>query len=577
MVQSTFNSGYVNIGGVPLGEPISSPFDPKKHLEANSYNRIFGKDNTWLGILNLLDKYNKIKMPFISMTELSNNVLETDGPGSAFTFGIPFMKGCPFLLENLCADNPKPGYGNQPFFIVLSENVYTYGDVITTDYRNGKQLRIQRIKDKGPEAEIVPHLNGWRYMVALDGFDEEDYYPQEFLEEGTAYYKLFSLDGAEFDHTMSGYSGMDEDSKTALQLYQYTVGTSDQAIHTWVTADATYKNYRLENKIHPAVAHLQGASTDVLTYWTGAADGTGAKAVFWIPQFIQKLGMELAKMKENFLLWNQGKSLITNGREKIVTGLGWYQQIKQRGNYDTYSDFRQLLNMVLNFSEKLFTVHNQVAPIDRVVRLKAGKLAYQELRKQFSQYFKTDNPFQVFADHPALIKAGLLTNDNKGGLIYKPVQFNGIFFPEQGTLLVEHDPTLDRLDDYLEHPAQSSYMSTTSGTIFIEDITDGNFTNAIPTELKGGMKHKNTVMIKKRGYKDKLEFKVNSDCSEELLSILGVPGQGKAVTSWNKGLEIRLSTHGELWVQDPSRVWLIEYDPYGVIAKNNYNFTNFAI
>jgi len=574
MVQSTFNTGYTNIGGIPMGDPISSPIDPRKHLESNSYSRVLGQENTWLGILNVLDKYNKMKIPFISMTELSKNVVEVDGPGSKFTFGVPFVKGCPFILENLCADNPKPGYGNQPFFIVLSENAFTYGDVLTTDYRNGKQLRIQTIKDRGPEAEITPYLNGWKYMVALDTWDDENYYPHEFLEVGTPYMKLFSIEGGEFGSTMSGLSGtMDGDGKTGLQLYQYTVGNSMQSIHAWITADATYRQFNLENKTHPAVAHLNGASTDILTYWTGT--DSGKKGVFWIPSFVQRMMGELAKMKENFLVWSQGNSIISNGREKIVTGLGWYQQIKQRGNYDTYSDFRQLLNIVLNFSEKLFTVHNQVPPIERVVKLRAGKLAYAELRKQFSQYFKTDNPFTVFADHPALIKAGLLTNDAKGGLIYKPVQFNGVFFPEQGLLLVEHDPTLDQLDDYLETPQLSSYLSNSSGMVFVEDITDGNFTNAIPNEIKqSGKNYKNTTMIKRKGYKDKVEWRPHSDCSQELLSMLGVFGAGQTPMSWDKGLEVRMSTEGEVWVQDPSRAWIIEYDPYGVISKNTSAYTN---
>lgn len=573
MVQNTFNTGYANINGIPIGEPISSPFTPQKHLESNSYSRIFGKENTWLGILNLVQNFNQMKMPFISMTELSKNVVETDGPGSNFTFGVPFLKGAPFLLENLCADNPTPGKGNQPFFIVMSEDRYTYGDVITTDYRNGKQLRIQTITDKGPEAEIIPYLNGFRYMVALDSYNDDDYYPQEFLEVGTPYIKLFTPDGGEFQSIMGGNSGMGEDNKTQLQMYQYTVGHSGQAVHGWVTADATYKRYNVEKANHPAVSHLNGASTDILTYWYPNEAG-GKTAAFWVPQFIQRLTAELAKMKENFLVWSQGNSFVSNGREKIVTGLGWYQQIKQRGNYDTYSDFRQLFNLVQNFSEKLFTVHSSVPVGERVVRLRAGKLAFSELRKQFKQYFLTDNMFTVMADHPALIKAGMIQYDEKNGILYKPLHFNSIFFPEQGLLVLEHDPTLDRLDDYLETPRQSSYGSTTAGMVFIEDITDGNFTNAIPSQFQGGDKNfKNTTMLKTRGRKDKLEFKPNSDCSEELMSMLGVYGQGNIVTSWNKGLEFRLSTEGEIWVQDPSRCWIIEYDPYGDIAFNNRNYS----
>lgn len=559
-----YTQGYTNVGGIPLGDPISSPFDPTKHLESTSFDRAFGKDNKWLGILNLLQNYNKISMPFISATELSKNVLETEGAGSTFTFGIPFLKGCPYIVENLCADNSKPGYGNQPFFILLSENIFTYGDVLTTDLRNGKQLRIQTIEEKGDDAKITNYLNAWKYMVALDSYSEEDYYPAELLQAGTPYMKLFSHNGGEFDNIMSSYSGMDKDYRESLQLYQYTVGMSKQAITTWVTADATYRTFKVENASHPMLNHLSGASSDVLNYWTPKGDK--ASSVFWIPSFIQKLAGELAKMKENFLLWNQGKSFTTNRGIKVVTGLGFYQQIKQRGNWDTYTDFRQLFNMVLNFSEKLFTVHNMVSPKDRVVKLRAGKIAYAELRKQFSAYFKTDNPFTVFADHPALQKADLISYSDKTGLIYKPLQFNGIMFPEQGLLLVEHDESLDRIDDYLEFNQYTGYTGNSGGMVFIEDITSGNFTNAIPDSLKnGGMSYKNVTMIKTKGYVDKIEYKIGSDCSENLLRMLGIKGDPNVVSTWNKGVEIRLSTEGELWVQDPSRIWMLEYDPEGIL------------
>lgn len=569
MVNNTFNSGFRNIGGVPMGEPISSPFNPKKHLENSSFDRILGQENTWLGILNILDKYNKVKMPFISATELGKNVIEVDGPGSKLTFGVPFMKGCPFILENICAENPRPGYGNQPFFIVLSENVFANGDTITTDYRNGRQLRIQTVDKKGPDAEIIEHLSGYRYMVALDAYDEETYYPQELLANGTPYMKMFNVNGGEFDNIMSNYSGMEDDDREALQMYEYRVGNSKQAIHAWVTADTTYRNFQLKNKIHPAIAHLDGASTDILAYWTGKGQG-----VFWIPEFIQKMIGELAKMKENFLTWSQGVQF-SNGREKIIAGLGFYPQIKERGNYDTYQDFDQLFDLVYNFSEKLFAIHNQVPVEERVVRLKCGKLAFSELRKRFGKFFKTDNPFTILGDHPALIKAGLLTNDDKGGLIYKPVQFNGVWFPEQGLLVVEHDASLDKIDDWLESPISAANGSRSSGMVFIEDISAGNFTNAIPTGLKkDGMSYKNTTMIKTRGYVDKIEYRVGSDCSQRLLQMLGVTGQGNLVTHWDKGLEMRMSTEGELWVQDPSRSWIIEYDPDGTIAANSFDYSS---
>jgi hypothetical protein len=166
----------------------------------------------------------------------------------------------------------------------------------------------------------------------------------------------------------------------------------------------------------------------------------------------------------------------------------------------------------------------------------------------------------------------MIETDAKGGIIYRPLQFNGIFFPEQGLLLVEHDETLDNIDTYLENVQYSSYLQNSAGMVFIEDITDGNFTNAIPSGMKKPDNLRNVTMIKRRGYKDRTEFKVGSDCDPDMLRMMGVNGAGNVVSTWDKGLSVRLATEGEIWVQDPSRVWLLEYDPDGSIRQNYVNF-----
>lgn len=570
MVQTVQSGTYTNLYGVPVGQPLRSPFNPKKHLEKNSFNAVIPQEHQWLGIINTIQNFTNVKMPFLSMTELQKNVIEVDGAGSTLQFGVPFQTGCPYLLENLVTDNPTPGKYNQPFFIVLSENSYTHGDVLTSDYRNGKQIRVQNPRDKGPEAEILPYGNGYRYMVALDGIDEEDYYPQEFLIEGTAYMKIDNPDGGEFETNWTTVGG---EPRSDLQMYAYTIGHSDRKIHGWVTSDASHKTYNFESAPGiPALSHLKNASTDVLEYFFEDSKTKMKTGVFWVPQFIEKMAAELAKMQEKALLWSQGRTFVSNGRERIITGLGFYQQIKQRGNYDTYSTFDQLFNLIENFSERLFTFGNHVPVAERIVKIRAGKLAYSELRKRFKQYFVTDNPFTVMADHPALIKAKMLNWDDKYGMQYTPIFFDSIFFPEQGRIFIEHDPTFDDLDSYLEHPKQGGYGSLTSGMVIVENISSDDFTNYIPANLrKSDANYRNVSLVKHKGKEDTTEYLVGQGVSSQLKAMLGLPKN--LISSHNKKLEIVMGTHGEVFVHDPSKVWIIEFDPYGDIAFNNRNIS----
>lgn len=565
MVNTVHSGTYVNLFGVPMGEPKRSPFEATKHLERNSFNHVYPGENKYLGIVNILTSFNKIRTPFISMTELSKNVLYVDKPGATLHFLVPFRSGCPFLKDHSAKETATPGKYLQPFFIYLTENVYTYGDVITNDPLNGKQLRIQTIKDRGYDAEIVQAGELWRYMVALDNGDPEDYFPHEFLEEGTPFMKISSDDSSEFETVLSSIT---PNPGEALQEYAYTVGDSEFGVRAWATSAATAETFDFDKFEIPSLMHLKGASTDVLNYWT-IDEKNRPVGKFWVPVLIEKMAAEIAKMKESKLLYGHGKYYVSNGREKILTGEGFVPQIKKRGNYDVYTDFDQLYTLISNFSEKLFTLRNNIPIGERRVKIRAGKLAYQELRKRFKQYFLTDNPFPVEADHPALIKAQMLTFSPETGLLYKPVPFDSIYFPEQGYVFIEHDPTFDHLYDYLEHPPMAGYGTTSSGMIVVEDVSSGSFTNAIPNGLKdSNMDYKNVTLIKAKTAYEGINYKVGAKVNENLKKVLGIQNGG-VVSSFDKTLEIGMWTSGELWVQDPSRCWILEYDPFGVITRHN--------
>jgi hypothetical protein len=42
-----------------------------------------------------------------------------------------------------------------------------------------------------------------------------------------------------------------------------------------------------------------------------------------------------------------------------------------------------------------------------------------------------------------------------------------------------------------------------------------------------------------------------------VMKMMGVTNAGNQVAGWDKGLSVRMATEGEIWVQDPSRVWLL--------------------
>jgi hypothetical protein len=57
-----------------------------------------------------------------------------------------------------------------------------------------------------------------------------------------------------------------------------------------------------------------------------------------------------------------------------------------------------------------------------------------------------------------------------------------------------------------------------------------------------------------------------------MLKMMGASSMGNNIVMREKGLSVAMYTEGEIWVQDPSRVWLLEYDPDGSIKQNYVNF-----
>ena len=93
---------YKDFGGLPIGQPLKSPYVSGKHLESKTFDQIVGRQHTWMGILNLLNNFDKMHTPLLSMTELEKNVIYVDGQNASFVYGIPYKLGCPFLKEVLC-------------------------------------------------------------------------------------------------------------------------------------------------------------------------------------------------------------------------------------------------------------------------------------------------------------------------------------------------------------------------------------------------------------------------------------------------------------------------------------------
>ncbi len=547
-------------GGIQVGS-AQSPYFATKHTEANTILNAFGGDVTnsqYLGMLKLWHQYNMLSAPLISMTELQNNVLYTNGFGTLLGFSIPYNIGFPFIKENLVGELSKPGLGGMAFPIVLSENCYTNGDILTTDYRNGRQLQVT-------QDEIVPYGDGWKYMVKLVTFDEDnDFYPAEELLEGKRYMKVTNY-SSEFDE---GYGNLSNPTRTGLMNYQYQTGNAEQGIEHWITSHGDMLEISdIQSK--PNLMYLQhyGDLTNVssiLNFFNKDVNGKPIAGSFaWMPSIIAGLQIELALMKEKALMWGQGAILQGSGRKQFRVPSGYYPQVKNRGNYLTYNSFKNLPNILKNIVGQLFIGRKDVPYSQRRVKFRMGIGAMIEMQKAFMTQFKTDNPFMILGDHPA-VKGGLTGTIDK--LTYRPARMYSVEYPEVGYVEVEHDPVLDYIDEDNQHRDYEGMYPRSSYMIFVEDLTSGDFSNAMPKSgtynvQEGFNNGANVMMIKPKNYVDTMSFEVGAGCNPTLKKFIGWNSNAGIISSKKRGFGVSMLTTGELWVKDPSRIVLLEYVP----------------
>lgn len=511
-----------------------------------------------LGVMKLAHQFNLLSAPLISMTELENNVILTNGFNALLNFQIPYKMSFPKIKENLCGDLVKPGIGGESFPIVLTEQAFVAGDIITTDYRTGRQLIID-------DEPVIPYGDGSRYMVKLASYDEiSDYYPPQFLVPGTQYMKVDNQSG-EFDTNASKISDM---NRMGLMNYSYQTGSGEIAIDHWITSNGDMLNLG-DLQSNPSMQWLNqykdlNSNKGIMNFYKmNPIDGKPMpNSMSWMPTIIMTMQMELAKMKENRLMWGHGTMIQGNGRTQTRVGSGYYPQIKNLGNYQEYHEFSQLPNILKNMVGTMFAGRRDLRPEQRRVEFEMGMGAMQIMQKEYMTAFNGTNPFTILADHPVLKGSITGTYDN---IAYSPIKVTSYEYPEVGRVTIKHNPLLDIIDVNNPNNSYTGMYPNSSYMVFIRDLTSSQTSNSMPTSgysvPEGYNEGANTVMIKPKEYQDQMGFKVGFGCNPTLQKFIGQKPSNFTYSEDGKGFKVKMATCGEIYVLRPQEVGLIEFKP----------------
>jgi hypothetical protein len=561
---------YKSFGNEKLGVQISSGFNPDKHLESNSFTKLATPETMWLGIMNYIDTYENNVQPLISIADMKNSTVYIDGNSSSFLYGVPYKLGCPFVKEVLC-EKSKLGFDNIPFHVVLSENLYTYNDILSTDRRHGKGLRVIPVQEAGEDAKIIPYNGGFRYLIGMASGVSTDYVQYSEIKPSTEIERVDTSGTDEFQDSSTSYTGSllgSSDNRWGMDMFKFNIGVSDMSLSYYITADASNKSLSLTSTLPQLNGMPQEASTDIINFFrkedvkgVGPSGNTSLKSVTsWIPKFMVNIAKELKDLQDTKFMYSPGWAM-NNGRETVYGGQGIYHQIKRKGNHIYYRTAQQAFDLIKSMLSSLYSDKPFIAFKDRYIDVDLGDGIYELIQPMFQQYFNTDNKLIYTGDSTPF--KDVLKKDKDGMLSYEPIAFGSVFYPNFGWINIKRNSSLTNLDGYKKTRRHVGKYPETAYMIVVKDVTANTFTGA---KLEGVTVPKyagNILYVKRKNVPDSMEYTLGGGyMSPQLLAAVGASANQSRDQSF-KGIKLTFRTHGEPYVQDASRMLIAEFDPTG--------------
>ena len=182
--RGTFNSFGNNLVIGKSQYKTGGKFTDQNHLFALYDEAPF---TTHLGLITAFNQMKLVSTPLINQTELKKNIILVNGMQGRFTFTMPFeLQGVRVIEDINDATVAKLGIDGQPFEVLFSEDIFATNDIVTYDFRDGKQMYIKKYVGQAGEGHIYE-----AQLVTQD--PKNDYFPKDALQPGVEYFKVGNI------------------------------------------------------------------------------------------------------------------------------------------------------------------------------------------------------------------------------------------------------------------------------------------------------------------------------------------------------------------------------------------------
>ena len=544
--RGTFNSFGNNLVIGKSQYKTGGKFTDQNHLFALYDEAPF---TTHLGLITAFNQMKLVSTPLINQTELKKNIILVNGMQGRFTFTMPFeLQGVRVIEDINDATVAKLGIDGQPFEVLFSEDIFATNDIVTYDFRDGKQMYIKKYVGQAGEGHIYE-----AQLVTQD--PKNDYFPKDALQPGVEYFKVGNILN-EFDQEGSSVLAQTGELKfenrlSGHRMVEHKITAYADRLEIPTATGAFSESLR--NFLNPN-------NKDFISTFGAYKDGKPIPGTGSYATMAELLIMaELRRMEEKQLMWGKAGTVVGSRNQSKTIKNGLYEQLKLGNRYKIQRYNKGILEQAFI---GLFANRPDIKIEERYVKIQAGAGAYYEILKIFNEEMKAIPLVMQAYDLNVVRKESFANGVQNLSTGYQVVK---VFLPGIGTIEVDHNPAFDVNTSRKADEPLIGQFPRWSYTSAILDVTDKGATNATARTagvefMEGANQSANIFMVKpKQMQKDVISIIPGRSMGLGLFGSSTVGGKVLAATK-EPAATITIENASEIWVKDPTRTILIELD-----------------
>lgn len=463
-------------------------------------------DKNHLGLMSLWGQQAQASYPMYRELLQAKAVIEVNGFDGGFTYDLPVKDYSGVYTTRDMSWQAYPGQDGGEFKIVLSSE-YTTGDILTNDAEFGQQIIVSG-------SEPVQKMgDGFEHTVKLVDTDKETWYMASNLAKGISYYKVNHAVLGEYG---TNFSHVDMINTVGKMRCEFNLG-SIRGVEAYVTGMADKKSF----------SGATAAAKDYINTLAQEASNLGELAVLTntkmhggktMPDMsTARIGTtmeflvhrELEKLTAQALLFQRaGVVRDSNGVARLNEGL-WHQL--RRGKIIKYGRPGGITrNHLKEAAEYIFRANPDKPIIERKIRFRAGKFAYQNIldiiKDEVASQNAGLNAQMLLSAQSGVLPKPVITGTDLMNLAYNPVRFTSVLVPQVGYVEVVEDTSLNQqpMTDRLQKGVHPGGVAHTAYSLVIWDVEDQMYSNNedLPTGtklIKEGTNKSNIFLVKPEG------------------------------------------------------------------------------